>query len=190
MNASLSITDLKPHRMTVDELLAFERSGALAQMPRIELLEGTLYEMSPQTSAHFLAKNRLTFRLQSRILELGLPLEALSEPTISIGTSSAPEPDIIVCNMPNVDGFYPASSVLLAVEISVSTLNIDLNFKKVLYAEAGIPEYWVVEVEKGRIHQFWLPKGETYEEVQVVEFDTPISSKCISGLEVVTSGLT
>jgi Uma2 family endonuclease len=190
MNASLPITDLKPHRLTVDELLAFERSGAFAAMPRLELLDGVLYEMSPQTSAHFLAKNRLTFRLQSKILELGLPLEALSEPTIAIGTGSAPEPDIIVCDMPNVDGFYPASSVLLVVEVSVTTLNIDLNFKKALYADAGIPEYWVVDVEARRVHQFWSPEGEAYAEMRIVDFDTVIASTTMAGLEVATTGLT
>jgi Uma2 family endonuclease len=190
MNASLPSPDLKPHKLTVDELLAFTRSGAFDGLPRVELLEGTLYEMSPQTSSHFLAKNRLTFRLQSKIMELGLPYEALSEPTISVGATSAPEPDIIVGTIQSGEGFYPAASVLIAVEISVTTLSTDLNFKKALYAKALIPEYWVVEVEAGQIHQFWSPDGEDYGASSVLQFGAPLVSITLPGVSILTDGLT
>ncbi len=189
MNAVLPIPDLKPHKVTVDELLAFQRSGAFDGLPRMELLNGTLYEMSPQTSPHFLAKNRLTFRLQSKIVALGLPYEALSEPTITVGPTNAPEPDIIVSDMPEVDGYYPATSVLIAIEVSLSTLNADLTFKKLLYSNAKIPEYWVVDVDANRIHQFWSPEGEDYQESRIVPFGQDIASQTIPGISVSTDGL-
>jgi hypothetical protein len=70
MNAMLPLAELKPHKLTVDDLLLLDRGGAFVGMPRVQLLGGTLYEMSPQTSPNVLVRNRLTFRLQSRIVDL------------------------------------------------------------------------------------------------------------------------
>lgn len=175
--------------MTVDELLRFERIGAFEGLPRMELLDGVLYEMSPQTSAHVRARNRLTVRLQNRIVELGLPCEAFSEATIRIAETHAPDPDIIVCNAPDLEGIYPASSVLMAVEVSITTLRTDLNYKKALYASAGIPEYWVVDVDAGRIHQFWSPDGEDYAHSRVCGIGDRLESLTIAGLAVESDGL-
>jgi hypothetical protein len=69
MNAMLPHAELKPHKLTVDNLLLLDRGGAFVGIPRVELLDGTLYEMSPQTSPHVRVRNRLKFRLQSRIVE-------------------------------------------------------------------------------------------------------------------------
>lgn len=189
MNAVPSLQNLKPHKLTVDEVLTLERGGAFAGLPRMELLDGTLYEMSPQSSPHVRARNRLTFRLQSKILELALPYEAFSEATIRIGANHAPEPDIVISDTPEADGYYPASSILLAVEISLTSLPIDLAFKKSLYAGAGIPEYWVVDVEGGCVHQFWFPKGEDYCESRVVQIGDRLHSVTIADLSVETAGL-
>jgi Uma2 family endonuclease len=189
MNAALSLSELKPHKISTALLKSFMESGAFDGLPRMELLDGTLYEMSPQKSPHVLAKNRLTFRLQAKILELSLPFEALSEPTIAIGETSAPEPDIIICNAPETEGFYPAACVMLAVEVSLTSLQTDLGYKKALYASADIPEYWVVDVNAGLFHIFWNPSGETYQETSIVAIGGMISSKTIAGLSVETLGL-
>ena len=189
MNIATSLSELKPHKISTALLQSFMDSGALDGLPRMELLEGTLYEMSPQRSPHVLAKNRLTYRLQAKILELSLPYEALSEPTIALGPNSAPDPDIIICNAPESEGFYPASSVLLAVEVSLTSVQTDLVYKKALYAAAGIPEYWVVEVDAGLFHIFWNPAGETYQETCIVPIGGMLSSKTIAGLSVETLGL-
>ena len=189
MNVATSLSELKPHKISTALLQSFMDSGALDGLPRMELLEGTLYEMSPQRSPHVLAKNRLTYRLQAKILELSLPYEALSEPTIALGPNSAPEPDIIICNAPESEGFYPASSVLLAVEVSLTSVQTDLGYKKALYAAAGIPEYWVVEVEAARIHVFWSPEGEAYLESRIVAIGEALRCQTIPGISVDTNGL-
>ncbi|MFM9851556.1 MAG: Uma2 family endonuclease [Sphingomonadaceae bacterium] len=189
MNAPHPITDLTPHRLNVTEVLAFAQCGAFDGLPRMELLDGTLYEMSPQKSPHILAKNRLTFRLQIKILQLDLPYEALCEATIVAGETSLPEPDVIICSTPIVDGFYPSASVMLAVEVSSTTLQTDLRFKKALYAGVGIPEYWVVEVEASRIHIFWHPEGEDYQEARIIQIGEPLTSATIPGLSIDSDGL-
>jgi Uma2 family endonuclease len=189
MNAQLPASELKPHKLTVDELRAFESSGAFAGLPRMELLDGTLYEMSPQTSRHVVAKNELGFRLRIAVQEMGLPLAVLIEPTLSAFATSAPEPDIAILSQLRVEGYYPASLVRLAVEVAVTTVDTDLRYKKSLYAKAGIPEYWVVEVDAAMIHAFWRPQSGVYLEQRLVSIGDPIASASIPGLNVETVGL-
>lgn len=131
-------------------MLLLAQGGAFAGLAKVELLDGRLYEMSPQSTAHFKARNRLTFCLQSAIIASGLPYEAYSDATVALSESNAPEPDIIVCEELDDTGYAPVEAVMLAVEISVSTLQYDLNYKKALYADAGIAEYWVLDVETKR----------------------------------------
>jgi Uma2 family endonuclease len=189
MNAALPLQNLKPHKLTVDDLLTLERGGAFAGLPRMELLDGTLYEMSPQTSPHVVAKNRLTFRLQCKILERGLACEALSEATVSLNANYAPEPDIIISSTPIVDGYYPVSALMLVAELAVTSLQTDMKYKKSLYAAAGVPEYWMVDVEAEQIIQFWSAEREDYLETRTVSFGDTIECATIPGLQVETSGL-
>lgn len=189
MIALVPLTEFKPHKLTVDSVLALERSGALGGQCRMELLDGILYEMSPQTSRHVVAKNELGFRLKVALLEKRSPLSVLIEPTVRIGDTSAPEPDIAILTDLRVADYYPAHMIKLIAEIAVSSLETDLRYKKALYAAAGIAEYWVIEVDAGRIHQFWQPQGETYREARIVAFGPPLSSMTIAGLTVETAGI-
>ena len=67
-----------------------------------------------------------------------------------INNESEPELDISVTRQPQrayiEAGNPPASEAVLAAEISDSTLRYDLTTKALLYAQAGIPEYWVLDV--------------------------------------------
>jgi Uma2 family endonuclease len=183
-------SELTPHKWTVDDLLAFERSGALETLPRMELLEGALYEMSPQTSPHVRAKNELGYRLRRALEHASSSLTALIEPTLSLPPRSAPEPDIVVCTRDRFEGYLPTSAVKLVVEIAVTSLATDLQFKKGLYAAAAIPEYWVFDVGAGCIHQFWSPQDDSYLKFRLVTVGGVIDSTTIDGLAVDTHDLT
>ena len=189
MNAPSPLSGFKPHKLTVDDVLTLERSGAFAGLPRLELLDGTLYEMSPQTSRHVVAKNELGFRLRMAVQESGAPLSVLIEPTLRTDDNSAPEPDIAILTQLRVEGYYPASLVRLAVEVAVTTIDTDLRYKKALYAAAGIPEYWVVDVEAACVHVFWSPLVGAYGESRTVPIGASLASQTITGLSVETSGL-
>ena len=55
-----------------------------------------------------------------------------------------------------------ANEVLLVIEVADSSLEYDRNIKLPLYAQSGIPEYWLVNLEKEEIEAYWQPYGETY----------------------------
>ena len=46
---------------------------------------------------------------------------------------------------------------MLLVEVSDTSLDVDLNVKVPHYAAAGIPETWVIDVNRGTLHQFHTP---------------------------------
>lgn len=189
MNAPIKTIDMTPHKMTVDMLIILAESGVFDGGGKVELLDGALYEMSPQSTQHFKVRNRLTFRLQSALIDLKLPYEAFSDATVALDDNFAPEPDIIICSDLKDSGFAPVAAVKLAVEVSVTSQKGDLGYKKSLYAQAGIPEYWVVDVEAKRIHIFWSPEGEDYRGNSVIEIGAELVSQTILGLAVETSGI-
>jgi Uma2 family endonuclease len=75
-----------------------------------------------------------------------------------------PEPDIVVLRRPyRTFGLRPGpADVLLLVEVAGSSLGQDLSTKAKLYARAGIPEYWVLDVENRRMHVHRDPAAGSY----------------------------
>ncbi len=77
--------------------------------------------------------------------------------------SSEPQPDVVVCSSPDIDAFgTEASKPLLVVEVSHSSKRLDLGPKALLYAEAGIPEYWVVDLVDRVLVVFRDPRDGRY----------------------------
>jgi Uma2 family endonuclease len=87
------------------------------------------------------------------------------------------------------EGVVPLESVALIVEVSDTTLGIDMGRKLSIYAEAGVPEYWVVDVEGRVIHQMWGTSGEGYSERREFGFGAVIEAATMAGVSVATVGL-
>ena len=76
---------------------------------------------------------------------------------------SRTEPDLMWLRAKRYRGWHPsASDVLLAIEVSCSSLHSDLREKAELYAEAGIAEYWIVDANDRCIHVFRRPEQRQY----------------------------
>jgi Uma2 family endonuclease len=113
-------------------------SGALDGEP-VELLEGLLVEMSPQSPDHAAVVEELTrylARARAR-LRVQLPLE--------VSPDSMPEPDLALVAEKPLPGRHPQTA-LLVVEVAVSSQPVDRGVKPALYARAGVPTYWLVDV--------------------------------------------
>ncbi len=82
------------------------------------------------------------------------------------------------------EGAVPGDSVALIVEISASTLDYDLLGKAAIYATAGIPEYWVVDIAGKVIRQMWAPSADRYTEHREVAFGERIEAATVAGLVV------
>jgi len=98
-------------------------------------------------------------------------------------------PSQISSSEPRGEGFIPLHSVALVVEIADTTLGSDMKRKATIYARAGVPEYWIVDVTGKIIHQMWAPEGEAYAGRREMAFGEQIEAVAVAGLQVETSGL-
>ena len=92
---------------------------------------------------------------------LGSDLEAWAEPSTRISDHSLPEPDIVLTRHRG-RGVVPLETVALLVEVADTTLDTNLGRKLRIYAEAGVPEYWVADLNGGRIARMWEPVEDGY----------------------------
>ncbi|MBM3471226.1 MAG: Uma2 family endonuclease [Armatimonadetes bacterium] len=128
-------------RKEYDRLVAL---GALGPDDRVQLIEGEIVEMAPQGPGHATAVTLLLDALRTAfpagyVVRAQLPL--------AVGVFSEPEPDVAV--VPGDPREYrdqhPTTAVLVA-EVAGTTLEFDRTRKAQLYADAGIPEYWVLNL--------------------------------------------
>ncbi len=84
---------------------------------------------------------------------------------ILLPDSARPEPDVVWAV--GAAAHPLAADVLLLIEVADTTLHLDLGEKAALYAEAGIPEYWVVDIESRRLLVHRQPAGGEYLDVRL-----------------------
>ena len=116
---------------------------------RFELIAGDLIDKSGQNPPHAYTIRVLLIWL-SRIfgaerVQVQLPIEA----GIADQESSLPEPDLAVLAelKPDYRRRHPrGDELLLLIEVADTTVRYDATIKRDLYARAGVPEYWVVDV--------------------------------------------
>jgi Uma2 family endonuclease len=123
--------------------------GFLPPGERVELLDGQLAVHEPQSERHAAAIRRVARALRHA---LGEGWQVDSQLPIALDDMSEPEPDISV--VPRVPDDYAAghpTRPLLVIEIADSSYRIDHGYKSALYARAGIPEYWLVDLACDRV---------------------------------------
>ena len=173
-----------PVKLALTDYRRLDDAGAFNDLGKTELIDGLVYAVSPQYRPHGFVKDELTYALRRALEAQASALHVATEQSVAIAPYSEPQPDIILTSEPRGTGPIPVASVALVVEISDSTLAFDLNDKARLYAGAGIPEYWVADVEVKVIHQMWGPKGDAYAERREVAFGGRIESVTVAGLVV------
>jgi Uma2 family endonuclease len=111
---------------------------------RVQLIEGIIYTMAPQGKPHYLTLN-LVVRALTRIF----PEQSYwvrSQGPLNLGLSSDPEPDVaVVAGEMRSLSDHPTSAILV-VEVSDTTLSFDRKKKASLYAQAGIADYWIINL--------------------------------------------
>lgn len=161
---------------TVQEYHRMAEAGILCEDDRVELIHGEILQMSLIGSPHATAVRRLTTLLTYR---LGLQVIINVQNPVSISEDSEPKPDIAV--LPFRDDYYAGSGVtpkdvLLLIEVSDSTLKYDRNTKLPLYAEADIPEVWIVDVNKRRLEVYRQPEENRYQYSETLNREDTVSA--------------
>jgi Uma2 family endonuclease len=109
---------------------------------RIELIYGAIVRMSPIGGRHSDSVTELMERLV-----LALHGRAKIRPGLPFVASdiSLPQPDLAVVPVASYRQEHPTTALLL-IEVSETSLRFDRGTKRDLYAEAGVPEYWIVNL--------------------------------------------
>ncbi len=141
-------------------------AGVFAPDARLELLEGEIIDMTPQKSRQATAVRLIEDALRSAF---GAGFDVRTQLPLSVGEFSEPEPDVAVVKGSPRDyrDAHPASAVLV-VEVSETTLEYDRQRKLPVYARAGIPQYWILDVEGESLEVYREPAGDSYGRRQVL----------------------
>lgn len=156
--------------LRVEDFLMLNDSGAFVGYGKTELIDGGIVFMNAQHRPHARVKVELAYALRDALRAARSAYSALVEVTVALPPHNAPEPDVVVTNEPDGEGPVPLASVALVIEVAHSTLDQDLKVKPRIYACAGVPEYWVADVDGRIIHQFWVPEGDAYAQHRQYEF--------------------
>jgi Uma2 family endonuclease len=142
---------------------------------KVELVEGNIVRMSPASPYHIRLQRELTFDLHD-IFRDGIDgYIAAFEMTIQFSGRTLRDIDVAIVKRFDDATTYPGPDiVLLAAEISVTTQDYDLNDKRIEYARAGIPHYWVVDVGARATHVMTNPVDGDYTERTLIPFGEEI----------------
>lgn len=161
----------RPRLFTVDEYYKMAEVGILRPDERVQLIEGTIIEMPPSGSEHAdvvdsiaeLFGDRLRPRARIRV-----------QNQLDLAELAHPEPDIALVRRPvpgqrSYRGSHPGlPDVLLVIEVSDSTLRLDLGEKARMYARHGVSDLWVVDLQGDRIVVHREPTRNGYSSVEAV----------------------
>lgn len=147
-------------KWSIDEYHRMQASGILNER-RVELLSGNIIEMSPEGILHTVCNEALANYLRQLLTQRAWIREA-HPITLS---DSEPEPDIAIVKLPwsEYSKHHPyAQDIFWLIEISDSTLDKDLTAKQKIYGEAGIAEYWVLDLKNIKVIVFREPNPTGY----------------------------
>lgn len=169
---------------SVSEYHLMAEVGILSEDDRVELIEGEIVKMSPIGSRHAACVSRLN-RLLNRLLRPDT-IVRVQDP-IRLDGYSEPEPDVALVK-PR-DDFYSREhpepgDVLLLIEVADTSVERDLEAKLPLYARAGIPEAWLVNLPAETIEVHSRPDGGEYRETVRTKRGETLKSRTIPGLEL------
>jgi Uma2 family endonuclease len=165
-------TARRRRRFTADEYHRMAEAGILGEDERVELLAGDVLEMSPIGDRHVEAV--------SRCEEAFAPLLAARRVRFStqnparLGPHDEPQPDFALVR-PGTLGAPRRGEILLAVEVADTSVDDDRATKVPLYARAGIPETWLLDVVAGELEVHREPGPDGYARTYTLRPDRQVA---------------
>lgn len=173
MNAIIKIDedDFAPARLTGADVLAMTSAGVLPEGRGYELIEGVLVKMAAQYDPHVRMISQLLRKLNATVPE---ELLIASAPSIFFSDQTMLEPDIAIFPLDMKSTDVRGDDILLAIEVSDTTLRYDLGKKAKLYAAHGVEHYWVFDVTAERLHRHSGPRESGYASIITGGFNDPV----------------
>ena len=151
----------------------------------LELLRGVLVTMSPQGIPH---RDMVAWLGRRLTLALGEAFLVRQHSPFAATEDSEPEPDLVVIRDEDRKREHP-SIALLVVEVASSSLRRDRRIKTPIYAEAGVPEYWIVDIDGAAIEVLTDPDRGGYRSVQRLARGDVLRPSRLPGIEIAVADL-
>ncbi len=148
-------------KWTIDDYHQMIAAGILCDR-QVELLKGEIVEMSPEGEPHAYCSHEAGKYLT---VLLGERVDVRQAKPITLPNDSEPEPDLAIVQPLGRDyrEHHPyVENIFWVIEYANSSLEKDLERKSKIYAEAGIKEYWVVNLKKLHLVVFRDPLDGDY----------------------------
>lgn len=150
--------------LSIDEYHKMVQAEILTADDKVELIHGEIIQMSPIGSKHAALVDKLSNYLAFSLYEKAI---VRTQNPIQLLPNSEPEPDISILKYK--PDFYQeqhpkAADTLWVIEVAKGSYEFDAVLKAALYAKAGIPEYWIITLNKDQIEVFRMPNAEGYQQ--------------------------
>ena len=176
----------RQYRFTLDDVLRMEEVGILEDASRLELIDGVLIQRVPEDAPHALMKMRIAKRF------FALPDNAtqmIISSTLRLEPTTALDPDFFLYDAALPLSTVTGANVGLVVEIAGATLKSDLTAKADLYAQHGVREYWVVDVNTDTVITHRTLAGGTYRDVVHHSARDTVSAQHLPGISLCLADL-
>ncbi|MBF0524379.1 MAG: Uma2 family endonuclease [Deltaproteobacteria bacterium] len=162
-------------------------AGIFHPEERLELIEGDIYRLTPQSSLHATTVRAVEKMLTQLICG---DYDVRGQMPLALDMDSEPEPDVAVVpgNFSDYRQHHPTTAVLV-VEVADSSLYFDRGVKKGLYARNNIPEYWLINLVAGCLEVYRRPDQGAYQDQAVLYPGETVSPLVFSQRSVAVAAL-
>lgn len=138
------------YRWSLEQYQQMVEAGILGSEDRVELLEGVIVAKTTNNPAH----SEVIEQLSERLIKLNLDDWSARIQLPIQSERSQPEPDLALVRKDRVRGRHPTGAdTLLVIEVADSSLCIDRE-KSGIYARAGVPNYWIINIPDQRVETY------------------------------------
>jgi Uma2 family endonuclease len=163
---------------------ALVQQGLLADS-RVELLLGSLVEMTPQGPLHADVVQRVAEML---IRALSTDVRVRVQSPLAVSDDSEPEPDIAVVPAGDYRAAHPQKA-LLVVEVAETSLQKDRGIKTALYATASIPELWIVNLAEKAVEIHRGPDQGRYMDIRRCDRNSVLTPEAFPHIQISVADL-
>ena len=154
----MDLLDLNQRPISVDEFHAMGEAGILDEDDRVELIDGRLIVMEPIGLPHANCVIRLTNLLVGRG-----PYVVSPQNPLRLSDYTEPLPNLVLLPADrDPEGPIMGPNSLLVIEVADTSLSYDRNIKLSRYARAGVPEVWIIDLNRARIEVYREPEAGGY----------------------------
>jgi len=171
-------------KFTLEQYHKMAESGILTEDDRVELIRGEIVEMSPIGRRHAACVRRLAKLFSEKLSQRAI---VDTQNPVELSDRSEPQPDVALLQ-PHPD-FYEAGhpqpeDIFLLVEVADTTVETDRNVKIPLYAEGGISEVWLVNINEQCVEVYREPVTTGYQNVQKFQRGQTLSIEAFLDVDI------